>query len=170
MLRTATAALAAVLTLGGLSTATASADVVESTIQLAFYHPHAPTVAPDQAHVLFADVNATRARLGLSVLVEDARLDRLAMAKAEDMADRHYFGHTDPDGVTFEDRIRESGFRFSFAAENIAFDEDAAHANQAFLHSAGHYQNIVDPQDRRMGTAVVAAGDGELFFVEEFAD
>ncbi len=31
-------------------------------------------------------------------------------------------------------------------------------------------QNIVDPQKRRLGIAVVAAGDGEVFYVEEFSD
>jgi hypothetical protein len=28
----------------------------------------------------------------------------------------------------------------------------------------------VDPQKRRLGVAVVAAGDGEVFYVEEFTD
>ncbi len=59
---------------------------------------------------------------------------------------------------------------FRVAAENMALDQDEPHANAALLASPGHFANIVDPRQRRLGTAVVAAGDGQVFFVEEFAD
>ncbi len=85
------------------------------------------------------------------------------------MAARHYFGHTDPDGITFDDRMRASGIRFRFAAENMAFDQDETAREPGVLDSPGHYANIVDPHPRSSGAAVVAAGDGEVFFVEEFA-
>lgn len=153
-----------------LASTTASA-AEEGTIQLAFYRPlAAPVSVQAQARALAADVNAARAQRGLPTLATDPRLNQIAMQLAEQMAQRHYFGHTDPNGVTFEERLRASGYRFRYAAENIAFDQDETHANQAFLHSPGHYANIVDPNPRRLGTAVVAAGDGELFYVEEFSD
>lgn len=142
----------------------------EGTIQLAFVHPRVlPMTVSSQAQALFNDVNATRARLGLRSLAPDPKLDRLALEVANQMATRHYFGHTDPSGVTFEQRLRASGYAFTFAAENMAFDQDETHAHRAFLNSPGHYANIVDPTPRRLGVAVVAAGDGEIFYVEEFA-
>ncbi len=52
----------------------------------------------------------------------------------------------------------------------MAFDCDEAHANAAFLRSRGHYENIVDRHPRKLGIAVLAAGDGEIFYVEEFSD
>ena len=116
------------------------------------------------------DVNAARAQRGLPPLAPDDNLSQFALQVAQQMAERHYFGHTDPNGITFQDRLRASRLRYGFAAENMAFDQDEAHANQAFLHSPGHYANIVDPHPRRVGAAVVAAGDGEVFYVEEFAD
>jgi uncharacterized protein YkwD len=127
-------------------------------------------VVASEARALFNDVNAARAQRGLPPLAQDGSLSRFALQVAEQMAQRHYFGHTDPNGVTFEDRLRSSGMRFRYAAENMAFDADEPAANQAFLHSPGHYENIVDPHPRRLGVAVVAAGDGEVFYVEEFAD
>lgn len=142
----------------------------EGAIQIAILHPHPPQVQPAEARALFDDVNATRARRGLPALIPDAQLDGFALAVAQQMAERHYFGHTDPTGVTFEDRLRASGLRYRFAAENMALDQDERHAHAAFLHSPGHFANIVDPAPRKMGVAVVAAGDGELFYVEEFAD
>jgi uncharacterized protein YkwD len=151
--------------------ATAPVDArAEPAIELSLVHPHPPVVESLQAQALFDDVNAERSRHGLHALVWDPRLERLALHVAREMAERHYFGHTDPNGVSFEDRLRANGYHYRFAAENMAFDQDEAHANQAFLHSPGHYANIVDPTPTRLGVAVVSAGDGEVFYVEEFME
>ncbi len=147
---------------------TASAE--EECIQLAYVRPHRPQVVSSEARTLFGDVNAARAQRGLPPLVQDETLSQFALQVAEQMAQRRYFGHTDPNGVTFQDRLRAAGLHTRFAAENMAFDQDESHANQAFLHSPGHYANIVDAHPHKLGIAVVAAGDGEVFYVEEFAD
>jgi len=153
-----------------LLSAAALASSDEDCVELAYMRPHAPVVEPAQARLLIGDINAARAQRGLRPLVSDEGLAGFALQVAQQMAERHYFGHTDPDGVTFEARLRASNIRFEFAAENMAFDQDEEHANQAFLHSPGHYANIVDPHPHRVGVAVVAAGEGEVFYVEEFAD
>ncbi|MEA2718496.1 MAG: hypothetical protein QOJ39_360 [Candidatus Eremiobacteraeota bacterium] len=142
----------------------------EECIQLAYIRPHRPQVVSSEARVLFNDVNAARAQRGLPPLVPDEALSQFALQVAQQMAQRRYFGHTDPNGVTFQDRLRAAGLHMRFAAENMAFDQDEAHAHQAFLHSPGHYANIVDMHPHKLGIAVVAAGDGEVFYVEEFAD
>jgi uncharacterized protein YkwD len=165
----AVAVLAALVTASALG-GVAHAAVEHDWVTLAFVHPHAPEIEAAQARVLFDDVNATRAEHRLPTLVHDARLDAIALDVAQQMAARHYFGHTDPNGVTFADRLHASGYRFRFAAENMAFDQDESHANAALLHSPGHYRNIVDPAARRLGTAVVGVGEGQVFFVEEFSD
>ncbi len=158
--------LAALVALAPL-TATASED---DCIQLAYARPHRLKAIGAEARALFNDVNATRAQRGLAPLSEDASLSRFALQVAEQMAQRHYFGHTDPSGVTFQDRLRAAGWANRYAAENMAFDQDEKSAHEAFLHSPGHYGNIVDSHPRKLGVAVVAAGDGEIFYVEEFAD
>ena len=168
MLRTAATLIATIGIALGATLAAPAAE--EGTIQLAFVHPMVmPLTVSSQARQLFDDVNATRARLGLARLTPDPQLDAIAKQVAQQMATRHYFGHTDPSGVTFEQRMRASGYHYTYAAENMAFDQDEAHANAAFLHSPGHYANIVDPSPHKLGIAVVAAGDGEVFYVEEFA-
>ena len=161
------AAFVAALTLALPIAASAQED---GTIQLTFYRPHAPTARSSQARSLLTLVNAVRAQHGLPALVADPALDRFAADKAEHMATRHYFGHTDPNGVTFESRLKDSGLKFRYAAENIAFDQDERHANAAFVGSPGHFANMVDPNHRKIGIAVVEAGAGESFFVEEFSD
>jgi uncharacterized protein YkwD len=139
-------------------------------VQLAFVRPHPPQVVPSDARTLLGDVNAARAQRGLAPLVADESLARFALSIAHQMAVRHYFGHTDPNGVTFLDRLRAAGLGQRYAAENMAFDQDEEHAHAAFIHSPDHYRNIIDSHLRKIGVAVVAAGDGEVFFVEEFAD
>jgi uncharacterized protein YkwD len=158
--------LAALVALAPL-TATASD---EESVQLAYARPHQPAVIATEARALFNDVNAARAQRGLPPLAEDTALSQFALRVAEQMAERHYFGHTDPNGVTFQDRLRAAGFINRYAAENMAFNQDEKAAHQAFLHSPGHYGNIVDSHSHKLGVAVVAAGDGEVFYVEEFAD
>jgi uncharacterized protein YkwD len=158
--------VAALVALAPLA-ATASED---ECIQLAYARPHQPQIITSEARALFTDVNAARMQRGLPALQEDASLSQFALRVAEQMAERHYFGHTDPNGVTFQDRLRAAGWTNRYAAENMAFDQDEKSAHQAFLHSPGHYGNIVDGHSRKLGVAVVAAGDGEIFYVEEFAD
>ncbi len=160
--------LAALVALAPLGTSAVGAE--SEYVQLSLAGTHAPRVQPEDARALFSDVNAVRAQHGLPSLSEDQRLARFALEVARRMAARHYFGHTDPDGVSFQDRLRAAGVPFHLAAENLALDQDEARANAALVASPGHYANIVDPRQHRLGTAVVAAGDGEVFFVEEFAD
>jgi uncharacterized protein YkwD len=160
-----TALIAALLASVPLAAAARSADWVPVRIE----QPFAPYVDRGAAEALADDVNAARADVGLPPLALDPQLSRFALALAEQMAHRHYIGHTDPDGVTFSDRIQAAGLLRHFAAENIALDVDEPHADAALLHSPGHYANIMDARARRLGVAAVAAGTGEVFFVEEFA-
>src|ERR1700737_3937027 len=110
-MRRAGAFLAALVLLSPLAAAAASG---EGWVQVAFAHPHPPYVGANEARALFADVNATRIQHGLPVLAPDERLNELALAVARQMADRHYFGHTDPNGVTFEARLKAAGYRYHF--------------------------------------------------------
>jgi uncharacterized protein YkwD len=141
----------------------------DAPVAIAFVRPHAPAALRPEERALFDSVNAERVRRGLAPLVRDENLDRLALAKAQHMATRGYFGHTDPDGVTFEERFRAARLQFTCAAENLAFDEDEPHAHAAFMHSPEHRANVLDPEERRLGVAVVTVGDGETFYVEEFS-
>ena len=108
-MRRQAAYLATIATIATLvPTAAFAAD--ESTIQLAFYRPlGSPVTVAMQAQKLAADVNAARAERGLPTLVVDPRLNKIALDVAAQMASQHYFGHTDPNGVTFEQRLRASG-------------------------------------------------------------
>jgi uncharacterized protein YkwD len=141
----------------------------EAPIAISFVNPHSPQPIADQARALADDANAERAQRGLPTLARDETLDRFAYAKAMEMAARGYFGHTDPDGVTFQDRLRAWHWPTTYAAENIAFDRDEQHAHAAFMNSPPHARNLLDRNERRIGVAVVTVGEHETFYVEDFS-
>jgi uncharacterized protein YkwD len=146
-----------------------SSRTVETTITIALVNPQRPVSLDADARALAADLNNVRAQRGVPMLTRDAALDRIAYAKAVDMASRGYFGHTDPGGVTFQDRMRAARWPTAYVAENIAFDRDEPHANLAFVNSPAHYSNMIDPNERRLGVAVVTVGHGETFYVQVFS-
>jgi uncharacterized protein YkwD len=146
-----------------------ASQVTETTISIALVNPKAPVALDADARSLAADLNGERAKRGLPALTRDAALDGIASAKGVDMAQHGYFGHTDPAGVTFQDRMRAAHWPTTYVAENIAFDRDEPHANIAFVNSPGHYANMVDPNERRLGVAVVTVGHGETFYVQVFS-
>lgn len=146
-----------------------SSESAEPPIKIPLIDPQYPTAVPDAAAALVADVNAERAKHGLSALVRDETLDRFARAKAVEMAANGYFGHTDPNGITFQDRMHTWRWPQSYAAENIAFDWDEPHAHTAFMNSPPHAQNVLDGHEARIGVAVVNVGDRENFYVEDFS-
>lgn len=141
----------------------------EAPIVIPLVNPHYPAAVAGDAGSLTADVNAERTKRGVPALVRDETLDRFAYAKAVEMAARGYFGHTDTNGITFQDRLHAWHWPTAYAAENIAFDWDENHAHAAFMNSPPHAQNVLDPNEKKIGVAVVTVGDRETFYVEDFS-
>lgn len=146
-----------------------SSHSAEPVVRIPLVNPHYPRNAVDQANALYADVNAERAQRGLPALQRDDALERFAYTKAVEMAARSYFGHTDENGVTFQDRLQAWHWPTTYAAENIAFDWSEPQAHSAFMHSPPHAANVLDANEKKVGVAVVTVGDRETFYVEDFS-
>ncbi|MEA2690283.1 MAG: hypothetical protein QOJ39_3234 [Candidatus Eremiobacteraeota bacterium] len=142
---------------------------VESTVTVALVNVHRPVSVESAALALANDVNRERVSRNLAPLTRDAELDKFAAAKAMDMASRGYFGHTSPDGVTFANRMRAVNWPTQYVGENIAFDVDEPAAHRAFVNSPPHFSNVIDPNERRIGVAVVNVGTHQTFYVEDFS-
>lgn len=52
--------------------------------------------------------------------------------------------------------------------ENVGYASTIAGVQQAFMNSAGHKANIIDPAFNTMGVGVTQAADGRYFVVQEF--
>ena len=88
-------------------------------------------------------VNEHRASIGCPSLAWDGRVADVALRHSQDMASRHFFGHTNPDGVDPFARLRAAGIAYSTAGENIAEGQDSAReVFRAWMNSAPHRRNI----------------------------
>ncbi|MDQ2909040.1 MAG: CAP domain-containing protein [Candidatus Eremiobacteraeota bacterium] len=121
------------------------------------------------ASAMFDAVNRERVASGRAPLVLDRRLAALARDHALDMATRNYFSHETPDGRSPFARMAQADYRFDYAGENMALDEDAQAADHALWNSPEHRDNTLESHFARIGIAAVRTNDGELF-VEDFSD
>lgn len=113
----------------------------------------------DQKNVIEL-TNEQRAKNGLPPLSENLSLDKAAQAKAANMFSENYWAHFAPSGKTPWDFIQGSGYRFSYAGENLAknfYTSDEVVA--AWMNSSSHKENIMNPKYKEVGIAVV---DGVL--------
>lgn len=93
--------------------------------------------------------------------------DRLFSASARhsgDMAQRNYFSHVSPEGVTFSQRVSAEGYGWSAVGENIAAGMGTVDAAMsAWLASEGHCRNIMNPVFADVAVACVVSQTGAMY-------
>ncbi|GAA2517967.1 hypothetical protein GCM10010393_58650 [Streptomyces gobitricini] len=116
---------------------------------------------------MLALVNAERAKVGCVPVRASRGLSALAGAYSEDMAERGFFSHTDPDGASPWDRAAKAGVE-GLAAENIARGQaDARAVMESWMNSDGHRANILNCDYTRLGVGVHFA-DGGPWWTQNF--
>ena len=117
--------------------------------------------------------NETRTGSGLAALAEDPVLDKAAQAKADDMAARGYFAHVSPDGKTPWYWLKEAGYDYGYAGENLAVNFiDSSDVEKAWIESPPHYANIIKSEYTKTGVGVshgMYEGKLTVFVVQFFA-
>jgi uncharacterized protein YkwD len=126
-------------------------------------------------------LNGERADRGLATLSLNDRLQRAALGHGNDMVDHQYFAHEGRDGSQPAERIRAAGYLSGDGAwrigENLAWGTgDLATPKAimaAWMNSAGHRANILQPAYREIGFGVLAGNpaspeNGGATFVTEF--
>jgi len=105
-------------------------------------------------------VNEKRAQNGLAKLTADWELSRVARYKSQDMKDNKYFSHTSPVYGTPYQMMKSFGITYKSAGENIAMGQRTPQAVvNAWMNSAGHRKNILNPSFTRIGVGYVASGN-----------
>ena len=100
-------------------------------------------------------INQSRIEAGVFSLTVNSRLTFAAQAKAEDMFRLQYFDHNSPSGTTPWHWMKQSGYNYSFAGENLAIDFITAEgAHKALMESPSHQKNILNPNYSEIGIAV----------------
>lgn len=113
-------------------------------------------------------LNADRAQNGLPALKWNGRLAGLAEKYGQDMINRHYFSHYNPEGQSPFDRMQAAGISYSYAGENLAINTSVNTAEQAFMNSPGHRANILNANYTEVGLGVRYDSNGSAYVVQEF--
>jgi hypothetical protein len=121
---------------------------------------------------LLALTNQKRAEAGLPPLNLSAELSRAASDKASNMFQLNYWAHIAPDGTTPWYFIRNSGYEYLYAGENLARGfYNAPDVVNAWMASPTHRENILSPNYKDIGFAVSSGtltGTETVLVVQEF--
>lgn len=116
--------------------------------------------------------NAERQKAGLPLVTENDALDKAAAAKAQNMFQENYWAHFSPSGKTPWDFILGTGYRFTFAGENLAKNfYQSDNVVKAWMTSPTHRDNLLNPKYKDIGVAVVDGvlnGQKTTLVVQEF--
>ena len=113
---------------------------------------------------VLTEVNRVREARGLPPLERDEVADAVAQRHAEDMLERGFYSHRNPDGDRPRERAVAAGFRARKLGENIAkVVTTPVDAVARWMASSGHRRNILLRGARLHGLGVaVGIEDGEV--------
>lgn len=118
---------------------------------------------------LFDLTNSTRVKHGLAPLQWDVKVRDVARKHSVDMARNHFFDHTNLEGKSPFDRLKEEGVFYRIAGENIAMGQfSSIFAHNGLMNSLGHRQNILLPEFERLGVGVEFNEFGQPYYTENF--
>lgn len=119
---------------------------------------------------VFVLVNEERGDRGVEALACDPTLAALARAHSQDMCDRDFFSHTNPDGEEPHHRLNDAGVSWTASGENITATQSTAQgAMDTWMGSSGHRANILSESFGRIGVGYVPC-DGEHLWTQVFTN
>ena len=115
-------------------------------------------------------VNARRIDHGLRPLRLVPAVHLAAQKHSRDQARMHLMTHTGSDGTSCGERLHREGYRWSTWGENVAMGYPTARSVvRAWMHSAGHRANILNPRFRHVGVGLRRAADGTPYWTLDLA-
>lgn len=133
------------------------------------YAEPSPEVKEGYEFLLFELTNSARIQRELPLLKWDEETMGTARDHSQEMADERYFSHTNPDGQSPFDRMKEDGITFFIAGENLAYGQySAVFAHEGLMNSMGHRENIVKPDFGYLGVGVAFNSDNQPYFTANF--
>lgn len=104
------------------------------------------------AREVFDLTNQERRNAGLAPFAWSDDLAAVAAAHSQDMYERRFFSHTNPDGLSPFDRMDAAGINYGWAAENIAMRYPSPQdVVDGWMNSPGHRANILNEHLTTLG-------------------
>ncbi len=124
--------------------------------------------------MIFNKVNEERSKNGLAPLSYNGTMEYYARIKSQDMGDRGYFDHNNPEGELITAQMQRDGVSYSSWGENIAYiggvSDATTLANQFmtnWMNSSGHRANILSSNFTSIGIGVYKVGN-TVYATQEF--
>jgi uncharacterized protein YkwD len=131
-----------------------------------------PDVLAEQRDKIYALVSELRAGRDKPELTPQEKLKISSQVKASDMAQNEYFSHTGPDGRDLKYFLKQAGYEYRFAGENLAMGfSDAESVVNAWIKSPLHYQNLIDADFSETGIGLDSGyyqGRETIFITQHF--
>jgi uncharacterized protein YkwD len=131
--------------------------------------------SPELEHKIYSLINSERINRNIKPLVVDEGLAKIARDHSQDMVNRKFFNHVNPDGNTARDRLRRGGYKCTKASgENIfqnnlgSLEKIATTTVQGWMRSSGHRQNVLQRSYVKTGVGAAIAANGEVFITQVF--
>jgi len=115
-------------------------------------------------------VNEERTARGLKALVTDEFAREAARDYGKYLFENGVFSHTDLEGGSPGDRMKNYETTYTMIGENLAYAPGLEEAHDGLMKSEGHRENILHPFFGRVGIGVIDAGSYGMIFVQEFLD
>lgn len=120
---------------------------------------------------LLTQINEWRRSQGKGMLQLDCVLTIIAQNYSEDMKERHYFSHVDPEGEMLQDRLVAAGIRTPKSGENLAQIKGnfcPEEVLDAWLKSLSHRKNLEEDSFTKTGLSIALDKDGVYYVTQIF--
>ena len=116
-------------------------------------------------------INIERGKKGVSKLIFNKDLYRIAMEHNRKMASEDLLAHNFPEYKKLDQRMIDMNLYFVAAGENIAFSNvyPSDYIHDGFVKSPSHFENIIDEKFWHCGIAILETDRG-FYITQEFAD
>lgn len=112
--------------------------------------------------------NAERKTAGVEPLKANPKLFAAARGHSANMGAKAVIAH-ELDGKNFDVRIKDEGYKFRAAAENVAMGQRTpAEVVESWMNSAGHKLNMLNKTYTEIGIGVGKDADGRLYWTQVF--
>ncbi|MBI5728869.1 MAG: hypothetical protein HY983_01305 [Candidatus Magasanikbacteria bacterium] len=131
-----------------------------------------PDILGEQYRAIIELTNNLRLKNHRDTLAVAVKLNQSAETKVVDMARYEYFSHTGPNQRSLAYFLKQAGYQYSAAGENLALGfSDALSVMKAWEKSPTHFENLVDADFKEIGVGLVGGqyqGEPTIYIAQHF--